>query len=136
MNPDFAQMGMATLIPGMQYLLDKMQHELDQMRNTLAATQQQPKRKRNMSAYWGKMTPEERSAEVKRRQAKWHTKLQAQRKPKAKANGAALHARDPRSPKHKAWLKKVATATRAGVARKLAKPVVKLVEPAVNGAAL
>lgn len=88
----YAQMGMAALIPGMQYMIDQMQAQLDELRTRLAAMQEgnaaslkplnqkrrgrPPKdekferRSKAAAAVWAKMTPEQRSAEMKRRQAK------------------------------------------------------------------
>jgi hypothetical protein len=60
----FSEMGMASLLPGMQYMLDQMQGELSHIRQTLAAHQElKPKN----SGPWANMSPKERSIEMKRR---------------------------------------------------------------------
>lgn len=94
---NYEQMGRACLIPGMQHMIDLMQRELDSMRAQLAQAQsggsaldavreakargpyrprtpltaeQEFKRKaKATSGWWAKLTPEERSAEMKRRYA-------------------------------------------------------------------
>lgn len=71
-------MGRAALLPGMRYMLEQMQAIVDEFRQTLAALQNgnsvdesqanKPKRGRPpKSGYWASMTPEQRSAEMKRR---------------------------------------------------------------------
>ena len=60
-----------------------------------------PKRRENphvaagraSAGYWAKMTPEQRSAEIKRR--------------RANITHAKLHPRDPRHPEHEAWVEKM-----------------------------
>lgn len=62
-------MGMAALLPGMKYFLERMQAELNNFELELEGLQnsQQPKKK-IINSYWAKLTPEERSAEIIRRQ--------------------------------------------------------------------
>lgn len=57
--------------------------------------------------YWAKMTPAERKAEMERRDA-----VRAKKWAEA-ANAEKLHPRDPRSPKHEAWLKKMSKVGKA-----------------------
>jgi hypothetical protein len=71
----YAQMGMAALLPGMQHMLTLMQDELDRMRQLLEAAQsgELPRPVGRPPKYPGKggwdkfRTPEERSAEMRRR---------------------------------------------------------------------
>jgi hypothetical protein len=58
-------------------------------------------------AYWAKMTPAERKAEMQRR-----TEVRNKRW-EAEANWEKLHPRDPRSPKHAAWIKKMRKVSKA-----------------------
>ena len=175
---NYEQMGIAAMIPGMQHMIDLMQRELDAMRAQLAQAQNGGsaldavrKYKRGMplwveeefarkskatGGWWAKLTPEERSAEMKRRYAsrkdrpptgrrrkdptgipsgpggdhygkvstgqasywakmtKEERKAEMQRRTEVRnkkwaeaANVEKLHPRDPRSPKHEAWLKKM-----------------------------
>lgn len=70
--------------------------------------------------YWAKMTPEERSAEMRRRAEVRNQKWAED------ANVEKLHPRDPRSPKHEAWLKKMSRVMKAHYrARASAVPAVK-----------
>jgi hypothetical protein len=101
----YAQMGMASLLPGMQYMVELMQKQLDEMRDHLAALQnggapkrlgRPPKsavaadsvraaRRSGASGAWANLTAEQRSEEMKRRQAVGRANAkQADRK-----NGAA-----------------------------------------------
>lgn len=80
--------------------------------------------------YWAKMTPEERQAEVRRRaevrNRKWAEKASVEK----------LHPRDPRSPKHEAWVKKMSKAMKASHKKRRgdAVPAVKIQH--VNGEAV
>jgi hypothetical protein len=68
----YAQMGMAALLPGMQYMIERMQEQLDEMRLHLAALQGAPAlaaKAETRGSSWKSLTPEERSAEMKRRRA-------------------------------------------------------------------
>ena len=97
----YAAMGMAAMLPGLQYALELMQHQLDDFRAELARLQGgeaprakigRPKGSANKAkSGWENMTAEERSAEMKRRQAV------------AKAN-KATHPRDPNHPGHDEWV--------------------------------
>ena len=63
---------MAAAIPGLQMAIDQLQETLDQIRAQLNGEVKRgrpPGPSQTQSAYWAKMTPEERSAEVKRRVA-------------------------------------------------------------------
>jgi hypothetical protein len=131
---NYEQMGMAALIPGMQYLIDKMQAQLDELREQLAAVQnggaptvtlarrgRPPKevataeeaakfkrKSKAVSGYWAKMTDEERSVEMKRRRALG----KANRQPVDGVELSAeeldrLHPRDARSPRHQAYVRKL-----------------------------
>lgn len=71
--------------------------------------------------YWAKMTAEERKAEVARRTEVRNKKWAEE------ANLEKLHPRDPRSPKHGAWLKKMSRVMKAShKARANAVPAVKM----------
>lgn len=119
---NYQQMGMAALIPGMQFMLDRMQQELDELRQVLAGIQkknEQPgddepvadleeflyqRKSKSSKGYWYSMTPKQRSAEMKRR-----AKVSLEKKQAASAAGEEidvnkLHPRDKRSPRHKKWL--------------------------------
>jgi hypothetical protein len=75
-NPEqnrYAAMGVAALLPGMQYTIEVMQAKLDEMRALLAHVQEsgaqpEPKSPRG-GASWASLTPEERSTEMRRRMA-------------------------------------------------------------------
>jgi hypothetical protein len=78
-------MGIAALLPGMQFMLDRMQAELDAMRDHLAVLQQgestdssrkNPKRVAGGRSGWSS-DPEERSREMRRRRALSKRKKQA-----------------------------------------------------------
>lgn len=89
----YATMGVAALLPGMQYMCEIMQAKLDEMRAMLAHAQGNgaaPKRGRppksespRGGASWGGLTPEERSTEMKRRQ-----RVGAQKRAEAEAEAA------------------------------------------------
>jgi hypothetical protein len=76
----FSEMGMAALLPGMQYMVDQMQAELDRLKQTLQAFQHYrseadsgaaPRRGRppgSKNSAWAGMTAAQRSAEMQRRQ--------------------------------------------------------------------
>src|SRR5689334_15436999 len=72
----FATMGMAAMLPGLQYAVELMQKQLDEFRARLAALQNgrarvckppTAKRVNGIVEYWARMTPAERRAEMKRR---------------------------------------------------------------------
>ena len=72
----YEKFGIAALIPGMQHMVDLMQRELDDMRKMISSEDTKiPKkilgdRKKQgtaSKAYWAKMTPEQRSTEMRRR---------------------------------------------------------------------
>jgi hypothetical protein len=83
----YAQMGMAAMLPGMVHMLEIMQNEVDNMRTQLAALQgqaamtSQPKRKKPVGRPSGKSRglsgwpadPDERKEEMQRRMSKWKT---------------------------------------------------------------
>jgi hypothetical protein len=121
---NYESVGLAAMIPGMQHMITLMQRELDEIRATLARVQARqagyeetadsPEKKgkgSHQAAYWARMTPEERSAEMRRRGM-------VRGKSKAKTNkltGAdlnRLHPRDVRSPRHESWLKKMRAANK------------------------
>jgi hypothetical protein len=76
---NFEKFGMAALIPGMQHMIDLMQKELEYMRMAISTTDietdieeikfkpKKTKLSKGISTYWAKFTPEERSAEMRRR---------------------------------------------------------------------
>ena len=121
---NYQRMGMAALIPGMQFMIDRMQKELDDLRQVLTGLQQEKetdddepvgdlekwlyKRKSKSSkSYWAGMTPKERSAEMKRRAKVAFDKKQAATAPGEEVDIDSLHPRDSRSPRHKAYVAKV-----------------------------
>ena len=109
----YAASGMAAYLPGMQYMIELMQHELDEFRNRLALLQEMKEpvegRKRGRpkgsggSYGWEGMTPEERSAEMKRRMQVHKRKL------------LVTH---PDHPDHAKWVAKMARLHRAVWAKK------------------
>jgi hypothetical protein len=99
----YTQMGMAALLPGMQYALEQMHKLVEDFREQLAGLQNGSGKtttnkvgKKIATGYWDKMTPEQRSAEMKRRMA----------------SRSGLHPRDSKHPKHNEWLRKVRLANR------------------------
>ena len=128
---EYIQMGIAALLPGMQYLIDKMQAQIDDFRQELARLQgtqpkklgrppkerpqnvESPARSRGSASYWAKMTPKERSAEMRRRQqVAAGVKPGRKMPPKAEAKPLKLHPRDPRHPGHAAYLKNLGKSSR------------------------
>jgi hypothetical protein len=98
---DYSVFGMAALLPGMQHMLNRMQKELDDFRQGLLAAQNgqapikrgrgRPRKEQSDQAghtsgnkAWANLTPEQRSAEMRRRQqvakANWLAKNQSARK--------------------------------------------------------
>jgi hypothetical protein len=67
---NYEKFGIAAMIPGMQHMIDLMQSELDKMRRVISEDTDDVKDSYSapQKKYWAKMTPEERSAEVIRRQ--------------------------------------------------------------------
>jgi hypothetical protein len=121
---DYSTFGMAALLPGMQHMLDEMQNVLNTFRENLEAAQapgkkrgrprkiviedtEAVKKSRRSAGYWAKMTPEQRSAEMKRRAAVIVAKGG---KSVILPRGGKLHPRDPRHPGHEAWLAKLRAA--------------------------
>lgn len=80
--------------------------------------------------YWAKMTPAERRAEMQRR-AKVRQKKWAEA-----ANVERLHPRDPRSPKHEAWLKTMSKAMKASHKKRRGDVVPAVKMQHVNGEAV
>lgn len=150
----YAAMGMAALLPGLQYAVEMMQKNLDEFREQLAALQsgakptkakrvvseegraaiaegqrrrweqkQKGERGSKVKAYWARMTPEERAAEMRRRDM-----IRAKKATPKKA--ARNHAQNPNHPKHAEWLEK----RKKYPSRQKNPPVVKL-DKHVNGAA-
>jgi hypothetical protein len=70
---DYTQMGMAALLPGMQYMIELMQAQLDEMRIKLAALQgiAEPEKKKvnGYKAYWDRMTRKQKADRLARMQA-------------------------------------------------------------------
>jgi|SRR5882672_4974940 len=128
----YAQMGMAALLPGMQYMLERMQHQLDEFRSQLAVLQtpvvstngNAPRITKNgkrigrprkevapvLRSGWP-ADPEERKAEMKRRM-----QVRKQRRansPRADSSAPApTHPRDANHPDHEAWVKKIRKANK------------------------
>lgn len=101
-------MGMASLLPGMQYTVERMQRMLDEFRAELAALQaghHGAKARAGMGA-WAGTTTEQRSEIAKRR---WETR---RRNAAAKAGEKipGLHPRDPQHPGHDAYIAKLRAA--------------------------
>jgi hypothetical protein len=105
----YAQMGLATLIPGMQRMIELMQLELDRMRAQLSGLQAKPKRRGpgrprgplvSSGASGWPSDPEERSREMKRRQ-------------KVAAAKKAVHPRHPDHPEHAKFVAKASAAAKA-----------------------
>ena len=71
---DYTQMGMAALLPVMQYMIELMQTQLDEMRIKLAALQgmsAEPEKKKanGHKAYWDRMTRKQRADRLAKMQA-------------------------------------------------------------------
>jgi hypothetical protein len=114
----YAHMGMAALLPGMMHMLDMMQRQIDEFRARLNGAQAQPRRvegatklgrpRKNVEAVEGRASsgwpadPEERRAEMRRRQAVAKAKRTAK-----------LHPRDAAHPGHAAWVEKIGKVQRA-----------------------
>jgi len=115
----FTQMGIAAMLPGMRHMVTLMQRQIAELESLLESAQngtmpkrgrppktQNPeefaKRSSGNSDYWAKLTPAERSKEIRRRQEVSAGKRKPKGKPKAK-----MHPRDPRHPEHEAWRKKL-----------------------------
>ncbi len=144
--------GMAALLPGMQYMIDQMEDLTNAMRAKLHAAQQQavqellanasdavdtaastldkPKPKRGpgtspaagVAAYWAKMTPEERSKEVLRRQ-------------KVSEASAAARGKKRDNQKFNSWANVSAAERKRRIEAARATRGANLVAQAVNGAA-
>lgn len=82
---DFAQMGIAALLPGMQYAVDQMQKVLNDMREALGAPQNGRPPAKGKQGGWEKMTSAQRSLEMKRRE------LARDKKAKRPGAGGASH---------------------------------------------
>ena len=97
---NYAQMGMAALLPGMQHMLTLMQQSLDEMRAALLMGQGGKRRGWPRGPASGRRgwpeDPEERSAEMRRRMA--------MRNQEAKA---ANHPRHPDHPDHEKFIAKL-----------------------------
>jgi hypothetical protein len=69
----YAQFGMAAMLPGMIHAREILDRRIREMQEQLAGLQDGKKQdgrrnnKGGAAAYWAKLTPEERSAEMKRR---------------------------------------------------------------------
>lgn len=115
----YAQMGLAALLPGMQYMIEQMQCLLDEQRALLARLQDdsQPgekslsvnrKRRAGAKNAWSGMTAEERSREMKRR-----IRMRAK-----KAHAASVMSKD--HPDHAKWAAKQRRARKKAWAAKSA----------------
>jgi len=107
----YAQMGMAALIPGMQYMLDQMQEQLNEFREALATAQGKKKLGRPLGS--GKRAsgwpadPDERRAEMLRRMQVAAGKAKPVTKKSTEYVGSPNHPRHPDHPEHAKWLAKM-----------------------------
>jgi hypothetical protein len=124
----YEQMGLAATLPGMINAVEVLQGEIDRMRAVLGYAQErgaapdenEGQELTGQKAYWAKMTPEQRKSEMARRGMMGRAK-RAAKKRAAKKNGAAsdevdidrLHPRDPRSPRHDAYIRKLRKSQKA-----------------------
>jgi len=105
----FAQMGLAALLPGMTYMLELMTRAVSEKRDLLGLLQEglpamsRPKGKQGWSD-----DPEERSREMKRRQQVGRLK-RGEGFATASANEVPIpnHPRNKNHPQHKLWLKRI-----------------------------
>ena len=112
----YAQMGMAALLPGMVRMLDLMQQQVSELQAQLASGENaepkrqvgRPPRKKARTSPWTNMSAEDRSIEMKRRQAVARAKREGAVVPaEPEVDVERLHPRDPRSPRHERWRKRV-----------------------------
>ena len=116
-------MGLAAMLPGMVRAHELLGQQIAAMQAQLAGLQNGGGRKPGPQTeqarakiaearrgYWAKMTPEERSAEMKRRGGI----------AKKRAEGKPTHPRDPRHPKHAEYVEKLRVAGAARWARERA----------------
>lgn len=77
----YARMGIATLLPGIDFILNSVEHRLDELLALLAETEVSPEAPMvkppeaktpgsGQAAYWANMTPQQRKREVMRRMRK------------------------------------------------------------------
>lgn len=97
----YLEMGMASLLPGMQYMVEQMQRMLDEFRAELAMLQagHHGAKARAGKGAWAGKSAEERHEIAKRR---WET-----RRRNAEAADAPRHPHDPRHPGHEAYIAKL-----------------------------
>lgn len=131
----YEQMGIAALLPGMQRAYEALGAEIEQMRERLGMLQHPAKRGRppvnrdeqpvavvepvkpradrggssSQKKYWAKLTPEQRSAEMLRRQALWAKNI-AKKEPEKKPAKPMIY--DPAHPGNKAWVAKMRRAAK------------------------
>jgi len=115
---NYERMGIAAMLPGMVHAVEIMQTQINAMRERLALLESGAPRRGGRprtrpaqaddtdargvplkSDYWRSMTPEQRSAEMRRRFAK-------------RASSKATHPRDPEHPDHEAWARKTKRSNR------------------------
>lgn len=93
----YEQMGLAATLPGMINAVEVLQGEIDRMRAVLgyaqgrgaAPDENEGQELSGQKAYWAKMTPEQRAAEMARRGMMGRAKRAAKKGAAAKKNGAA-----------------------------------------------
>lgn len=68
----FAQFGIAATIPGLQYAVELLQQHLDLLKNQVNDEEITDSKTRKPNTYWSKLTPEQRSLELSRRNAVRH----------------------------------------------------------------
>lgn len=151
----FEQAGIAAMLPGMVHLQELMAKEIERMKRILGAAQngnapEHPtvpagKGNHSESGYWSKMTPEERSEEMRRRyyargkspiHSYWagmtseerRAEMKRRRKVAAKKARAAgrtaskggasspNHPSNPNHPAHEEWRQKMKTVAKKGAA--------------------
>jgi len=117
-------MGMSALIPGLVSAREAIDAEIRRYQGIIALAREneeggepEPEAKTgrgsHQAAYWARMTPEERSAEMRRRGMVNKKKKLAQAGELTKRGvPAKMHPRDPRHPGHDAWIVKIRKANK------------------------
>lgn len=133
----YAKLGRQTARLGVEYVMDILGNVLKGLTTdapalpqTKALARQQekwqdrdrPRKSKAVAGYWANLTPEQRTAEMKRR------------KEVAEQNAAAkLHPRDPRHPGHAKWKTNIGDATRNAWSKLSAKEKKARIQKALDG---